>query len=79
MLVTRWDSARDAGEFYGAMLQLRSTFEAAARALAGSSGAGSGAQLVYGTNEDEVVLTIHSAVEERELGELRKALERKAR
>jgi len=79
VLVTRWDSTRDAREFYDAMLQLQSCFEAAARALAGSTEAGSGVELAYGASDDEVVLTIHSAVDERDLGKLRNALELKAR
>ncbi len=79
VLVTRWDSERDAAEFYGALLLLRPSFEAAARALAGSSEGVSGARIAYGSAADEVVLAIHSGLERRDLRRLERALERKTR
>jgi hypothetical protein len=56
--VTVWDSARDAGEFLGALQQQLPHLEAAARALAGADGE-SGASVEYGSEGDVVVLTVH--------------------
>ncbi len=79
VLVTQWDSERDAAEFFGALQLLEPSFEAAARGLAGSSGEESGAEIAYGAAPDEVVLSIHSAVARRDLRKLEKAFARKAR
>ena len=73
--VTAWDSARDAGEFYGAMTQLMPSFEAAARALSGDKPSDSGATVEYGAAEDEVVLTVRSRVSRGDLKRLLKSLQ----
>ncbi|NOT32267.1 MAG: hypothetical protein HOP15_17615 [Planctomycetes bacterium] len=62
--VTVWDSARDAGEFYGALQQQLPLLEAAARALSGDQGGDrggdrgkdSGVTLEYGDADREVLL-----------------------
>ncbi|MCE9596022.1 MAG: hypothetical protein K8S98_17675 [Planctomycetes bacterium] len=69
-LVTRWDTPRDASEFYGAMTGMLPTFEAAAKAVADLHGpltaaeedakVESGAEVEYGKDEREVTISIWS-------------------
>jgi hypothetical protein len=70
--VSRWDSERDAGEFYGAVSMLQSSFENAAKALDKSGGKDFGAKIEYGKSSREVVITIWSGVAAKE----RRALDR---
>lgn len=63
-LVTVWDSERDAGEFYAGMRAVLPRIEDAADALGGED-THSGAELVYGKDSVEVVLTVWSGIKRR--------------
>lgn len=78
-LVTLWDTERDAAEFHGALALLLPTFEAAAAALSAGDASDSGAELVWGAEGDEVVLTVRSGVERRDLRKIEKALDHQQR
>jgi hypothetical protein len=85
VLVTRWDSQRDAAEFLGALSLLEPSFQDAATALGQAAAAGAqgsaaggdcGAEVDYGLTPDEVVLRIHANVERRDLRKLDKLFAR---
>ncbi|MBI5431642.1 MAG: hypothetical protein HZA52_02300 [Planctomycetes bacterium] len=83
-LVTRWDSARDAAEFYGAMSVLVGDLQASAKTLAARAGEPtaeekdakleSGADVEYGEDDVEVTIAIWSRVPQRERKMLEKRL-----
>lgn len=83
-LVTRWDTPRDAAEFYGAMSMLVPEFQAAAKALAAQGGeldevereakVESNAEVEYAKEPSEVVLSIWSRVPQRERKMIEKRL-----
>jgi hypothetical protein len=85
--VTRWDSPRDAGEFFGCLAGQSAELENTAKALAEraaspADGAGSpegtrarprnGVELTYGEQEDVVVLRVWVAAERADLRDLEK-------
>jgi hypothetical protein len=72
-LVTVWDSARDAGEFYGGLLGYLPSMEAAAEALNPGGRLKDGAELEYGP-DGEVVLTVWYGVERKDLKRLLPAI-----
>jgi len=72
--VTRWDSERDAAEFFGALSLRTGEFAAAARAVSKSSDELCGAQLEYGEDPLTVVLDIRAGVRLIEARKLAKAL-----
>ena len=72
-LVTVWDSARDAGEFYGGLQTLLPQLEAAASALSDRD-SNAGVTLEYGPGEDAVVFTSWFSVDRRDLRKLSDAL-----
>jgi hypothetical protein len=72
-LVTVWDSARDAGEFYGGMLGYLPSMEAAAKALNPGGRLKDGAELEYGP-DGEVCLTVWYGVERKDLKKLLPAI-----
>lgn len=55
--ISVWDSALDAGEFFGAMQQQLPQLEAAAKALSGDQPKDSGATIEYGETDHTVVIT----------------------
>ncbi len=71
-LVSRWDTARDAAEFFGALTALTPSFEAAAKGVNHNDAKDCGARIQYGADELEVILTIWSGVTHSE----RKALDK---
>ena len=72
--VTRWDSERDAAEFFGALSLRRDEFAAAARVLSNSSEELCDAQLEYGDDSLTVVLDIRAGVRLIEARKVAKAL-----
>jgi hypothetical protein len=71
VLVTVWDSERDAAEFYGAMTVQAPTIEAAAKGLNPEN---SDVEVRYGDTTDEVVLVVRSGVERRVARKLERVL-----
>lgn len=72
--VSVWDSERDAGEFFGALLTLRPSLEAAARAIASGS-KDCGVELTYGSQPNQVQLTLHAGVRRTDLKRVLRAVE----
>jgi len=72
-LVTAWDSARDAGEFYGGLQALLPQMESAAAALSDRE-RNSGVTLEYGSREDVVVFTSWFSIDRRAQRKLDEAL-----
>lgn len=76
-LVTRWDTERDAGEFFGVVDGMLPELSDAASALAqGIEGAEDdfAVEVAYGTDPRDVVLTASFGVEKRDLRKLDKAV-----
>jgi hypothetical protein len=70
-LVTVWDSAQDAAEFFGAVQMLQGHFERACTALgAGVRRGRSGVEIQYGASPDQVQITLWSGVERDDLEHL---------
>ncbi len=75
-LATVWDSEREASEFYGAMSVLLPELESTAKALAGQAEGRtrSGAELSYGSEPDQVVLTVWTGSPRSDLRALDRAV-----
>ncbi len=83
-LVTVWDSPRDAGEFYGAMLVLLPDLEEQLKAVANAEVTSAKARrrtlrLEYGERDDEVVLTLAFGMRKSVVKDLDAALQHRER
>lgn len=72
-LVTVWDSARDAGEFYGGLQAVLPGMRAAAEALSDRK-SHAGVEAAYGERDDVVVLSSWHSVDSRDRRKLERAL-----